>query len=54
VIRTRDVVFDTERFYEGPKGYASEAIVHEVVKVLAILELIVEDDIAINELLTRR
>jgi hypothetical protein len=54
VIRTRDVVFDTERFYEGPEGYASEAIVHEVVEVLAILELMVEDDIAIDELLTRR
>jgi hypothetical protein len=54
VICTRNVVFNTERFYKGPKGYVSKAIIHKVVKVLAILELIVEDDIAINELLIRR
>jgi len=54
VIRTRDVVFDTERFYEGPGGYASEAIVNEVIEVLAIPEPMVEDDIATDELLTRR
>jgi hypothetical protein len=54
VIRTRDVVFDTRRFYEGPEDYASEAVVHEVVELLALPKPMVEDEIAIDELLTRR
>ena len=54
MIQTRDVVFNTERFYEGPKGYASEAALHEVIKVMAIPKPRIEDDIATNKLLTRR
>lgn len=54
LVASRDVVFDVDRFYEGPEGYAREAIVQEVVELLALPELMVEDDIAIDELLTRR
>lgn len=54
VIRVRDVVFDEERFYEGPEGYAEESIIKEVVELLAFPESHEDDDIAIDELMTRR
>ena len=47
-------MFNIKRFYKGPKGYTSKAIIHKVVKVLAIAELIVKDNIAINKLLIKR
>ena len=54
VIRIRDVVFDTERFYEGLQGYAEEAVIEEVIELLAFPETLEEDDISITNLLIKR
>ena len=54
VIRTRDVVFDPTRFYEGPQGYAHESIIEEVIELLSFPEEFESDDMEIEDLLTSR
>ena len=47
VIRTRDVIFEPTRFYEGLQGYAQEAVIEEVIELLAFPEEFEADDMAI-------
>jgi hypothetical protein len=54
VIRTRDVVFEPTKFYEGLQGYAQESVIEEVIKLLAFPEESGSDDMAIEDLLTTR
>ncbi|KAI1518290.1 hypothetical protein Ptr86124_003591 [Pyrenophora tritici-repentis] len=54
VIRTRDVVFEPTKFYDGPQGYARESIIEEVIELLSFPEEFELDDIAIEDLLTSR
>jgi hypothetical protein len=54
VIRTRDVIFEPARFYKSLEGYAHEAVIKEVIKLLAFPEESADDDVAIEDLLTSR
>ncbi|KAI1665823.1 Dimer-Tnp-hAT dimerization containing protein [Pyrenophora tritici-repentis] len=54
VIRTRDVIFEPTKFYDGPQGYARESIIEEVIELLSFPEEFELDDIAIEDLLTSR
>jgi hypothetical protein len=58
VIRTRDVVFEPTKFYEGPQGYDDESVIEEVIEllieVLSFPEEFEPDDMAIEDSLTTR
>jgi hypothetical protein len=54
VIRTRDVVFEPTKFYEGLQGYAQESVIEEVIELLLFSEEFEPDDMAIEDLLTTR
>jgi hypothetical protein len=54
VIRTRDVVFEPTKFYDGPQGYAHESVIEEVIELLSFPEEFEPDDMAIEDLLTSR
>ncbi|KAI1670089.1 hypothetical protein L13192_05605 [Pyrenophora tritici-repentis] len=54
VIRTRDVVFEPTKFYDGPQGYARESVIEEVIELLSFPEEFEPDDMAIEDLLTAR
>jgi hypothetical protein len=54
VIRTRDVVFEPTKFYDGLQGYAHKSVIKEVIKLLSFPEVFEPDDMAIEDLLTSR
>jgi len=54
VIRTRDVVFEPAKFYEGLQGCAPEFVIEEVIELLAFPEEFEPDNMAIEDLLTYR
>jgi hypothetical protein len=54
VIVTRNVVFEPTLFFNRIDSYASTPVIKEVIKLLKYLDMLQNDDVSIEDLLTAR
>lgn len=54
VFVTRDVVFDADKYFTGDELYAHESVIEEVIELLEYPPSSEDDDIELEDLLTRR